>query len=91
MARMKVISRCTCGKVKSKYLPKCKACLDQYLNQKYKEATAIVEKGVCPRCGSKLVRNNALPGWWQCSQYGNWKYREGDPNKSDCGFQTFTE
>lgn len=46
MARMKVISRCTCGKVKSKYLPKCKACLDRDHNQRCKEARVIVEKGV---------------------------------------------
>lgn len=34
------------------------------------EAQAIVAKGVCPTCGTKLYRNLSLAGWWQCGHVG---------------------
>lgn len=34
------------------------------------EAQAIVAKGVCPKCGTKLYRNLSLSGWWQCGRVG---------------------
>lgn len=34
------------------------------------EARAIVDRGVCPLCGTKLVRNITLAGWYQCGASG---------------------
>lgn len=85
-------NRCVvCGKVAPKWSDKCKTCQQAYMDRIHDEAKAIVEKGICPRCGSKLVRNLALFGWHQCVQYGRWKETHGDPNKPNCGFQCFTE
>jgi ribosomal protein L37AE/L43A len=53
------------------------------------EATAIVQTGKCPQCGSKLVHNNSMTGWWQCEQYGSEPFR-ARPNEAACNFQTFT-
>ena len=49
----------------------------------------VVSAGVCPQCGSKLVRNLALTGWWQCEQYGaeTHRARAADPA---CSWQGFT-
>jgi ribosomal protein L37AE/L43A len=54
------------------------------------QARAVVATGTCPRCGSKLVRNLALAGWWQCEQYGAVTHR-ARPDDPQCGFQTFTD
>jgi hypothetical protein len=55
-------------------------------------ARAIVDTGVCPCCGTALIRNNALAGWWQCGAYATASHRQpqflGLPS---CSFQTFTE
>ena len=54
------------------------------------ETMAIVQTGKCPQCGSKLRRNLALTGWWQCEQYGAEGFRK-DASKPSCSFQCFTE
>jgi len=55
-------------------------------------ARAIVATGTCPDCGTALIRNSALAGWWQCGAYATASHRQpafvGLPA---CGFQTFTE
>lgn len=54
------------------------------------EATRkIVATGCCPACGSKLRRNLAITGWWQCEQYGapSFRARAADPA---CSWQGFT-
>ena len=55
-------------------------------------AQRIVATGVCPDCGTGLVRNLALAGWWMCGAHGVESHRQpkyrGLPN---CSFQTFTE
>lgn len=55
-------------------------------------AAAVVAKGVCPQCGTKLVRNLALAGWWQCGGFGSEGFRKpGFESVAHCDFQTFTE
>lgn len=54
------------------------------------EAIKVVVAGKCPTCGAPLKRNLALPGWFQCEQYGAVGFRK-DSTKPACGFQTFTE
>jgi hypothetical protein len=55
-------------------------------------ARAIVATGTCPDCGTALIRNTALAGWWQCGAYATASHRRpafaGLPS---CAFQTFTE
>jgi hypothetical protein len=56
------------------------------------KARAIVATGVCPDCGSPLVHNNALPGWWQCAGYACDEFRKPEhKHLPSCHFQTFTE
>lgn len=56
------------------------------------EARRIVATGTCPDCGTALVRNTALAGWWQCGAYATEAFRQpayrGLPS---CHFQTFTD
>lgn len=54
------------------------------------EIKAIVATGKCPLCGRPLRRNNALTGWWQCSQLGAVGFR-ADPNLPSCDWQGFTD
>ncbi len=53
-------------------------------------ARAIVEKGVCPDCGTKLYRNLSISGWYQCGHYGSPGFQK-EPSAKHCSFQTFTE
>lgn len=56
------------------------------------EARRIVATGQCPNCGSPLVYNNALPGWWQCAGYASDDFRKPEHRHlPKCHFQTFTE
>ena len=52
-------------------------------------AQAHVARGTCPDCGTKLYRNLALAGWWQCGRVGAVGFQRvaGQP----CNFQIFTE
>ena len=83
-------SRCVCGKVKSKFLHRCKACMDKAHEINTRRAQEVWSGGKCPDCGSGLRRNNALAGWVQCEQYGaeNFRARANDPS---CNFQCFTQ
>lgn len=50
-------------------------------------AQAIVAKGVCPKCGTKLYRNLSLSGWFQCGHVGAVGFqREAGPQ---CSFDIF--
>ena len=82
---------CKCGKRMSKHSYDCKSCHDVRMDNIRARDYRYWKSHACPECGSKLVRNNALAGWWQCSQYGNWKLSVGDLNKPNCSFQCFTE
>lgn len=56
------------------------------------EAGKIVATGICPQCGTTLVRNLALAGWWQCGAYGEPSFRRPEhKDRAHCSFQTFTE
>lgn len=54
------------------------------------ETRAIVATGKCPCCGSRVRRNSAITGWWQCEQYGavGFRARSADPA---CSWQGFTQ
>lgn len=86
------MSRCECGRVKSKYSWTCTACYNRRMAELKAEAISVVKTGKCPKCGQGLVRNNALTGWWQCGCYAIDRLRiperRGLP---DCSFQCFTE
>lgn len=50
-------------------------------------AQDTLRSGVCPECGTKLYRNLALSGWWQCGHFGGSGFqREVGPT---CHFQFF--
>lgn len=83
-------SRCSCGRVKSKYVPFCKKCSTERRNKAHAETQAVVTSGICPQCGSKIRRNLSLTGWYQCEQFGAETHRK-DPNKPSCSWQGFTE
>lgn len=85
----RVVSRCECGKRKSQYANRCKACSDKRHTECVAQARAIVATGQCPYCGRALRRNLAISGWWQCSQYGAEGFR-ADSAAPSCSFQTFT-
>lgn len=54
------------------------------------ENDKIVATGKCPCCGTALVRNLALAGWWQCGGYGSPGFRKpGFENVAACSFQVF--
>ena len=64
---------------------------DARLTQRRAEAAKVVASGVCPDCGTKLVRNSALTGWWQCGAYGEPSFRQsGFAHLPHCSFQCFT-
>jgi DNA repair exonuclease SbcCD ATPase subunit len=52
------------------------------------ETAAVVATGKCPCCGSKLRRNLALSGWWQCEQHGSDGFR-ARPSDPECSWQGF--
>lgn len=52
-----------------------------------KRAFQVVKTGVCPTCGTKLYRNSALAGWFQCGRFGAVGFqKEAGPH---CDFQIF--
>lgn len=56
------------------------------------EAGRVVATGTCPQCGTKLRRNLALTGWWQCGAFGRPDFRQPECcDLPDCSFQCFTE
>lgn len=55
-------------------------------------AAVVVAAGKCPQCGTGLVRNLALAGWWQCGAYASGTFRRPEyRDLPSCSFQTFTE
>ena len=89
---MAIRSKCDCGKVKSKDATKCNSCHRAHMDSLHAKAQAIVSTGVCPQCGSKLERNLALTGWWQCGAHGEPYMRKPEFRAlPHCSFQTFTK
>lgn len=86
------INRCACGARISKYATVCNACHRARLDAIHAEAAAIVATGVCPDCGTPLVRNSAIAGWWQCGAYACESHRRPEyRGLPKCSFQIFTE
>ncbi len=56
------------------------------------QAARVLESGVCPMCGTRLRRNLAITGWYQCGAFGEPTFRE-TPYAAlpKCDFQMFTE
>ena len=80
------ISRCACGRRKSRNLNQCTKCHEEMMAREIAKAQAIVATGRCPECGAPLVPNSSILGWYQCQNYGNI-----NPAKThSCGFQCFT-
>jgi hypothetical protein len=80
------MSKCECGRRKSKYLPFCKKCDIERTEKRNAEYRGILDAGCCPDCGSGLKQNLSITGWWQCEQFGAAGFRMDD-NKPSCDFQ----
>lgn len=52
-----------------------------------RKALAIIKTGKCPQCGTKLYRNLALAGWYQCGHFGADGFQK-EPGPQ-CDFQIF--
>lgn len=77
------------------FAPQFKAWNEAYREireRRLEKARAIVATGKCPDCGTALVSNSAITGWWQCGAYAceaMWKPEfKGLPK---CNFQIFTQ
>jgi len=86
---MPVMCKCKCGKRVGMHIIMCNKCHVAHMQALRDKATAIVNHGLCPHCGKELVKNNALPGWWQCSGYGV-QNGEALGSGSRCLFQCFS-
>lgn len=87
--RKRVMSRCGCGKVKSRDSRTCRTCHNNRMEGFKNEAQKIIDIGRCPECGDSIERNMALSGWWQCANFGQRKMRNGRADNADCGWQAF--
>lgn len=84
----RTVSRCQCGRRKSRYASYCRKCSEEREAARKAEAAPIIASGVCPKCGRQLKRNLSLTGWYQCQQYGADTHR-ADPSQPSCSFQIF--
>jgi hypothetical protein len=83
---------CKCGSRMSKHSTECNLCHSARMATLHELARMTVDRGVCPQCGTKLVRNNSLAGWWQCATYACDAFRQPEfKGLPSCGFQIFTE
>ena len=65
---------------------------DARIGQLILTARRIVATGTCPDCGTGLVRNSSIAGWWQCGAYACESFRKPEHRGlPTCHFQTFTE
>ena len=78
-----------CGKRCKGYIGYCKTCESKRTLNRTEQAIKIVNADCCPQCGSKIKRNLALNGWYQCEQFGTGGFRK-DINKPACSWQIFT-
>jgi hypothetical protein len=59
--------------------------------RRLEKARAIVAAGKCPECGTALVYNSAITGWWQCGAYASPDFRKPEfQGLPKCSFQIFT-
>ena len=60
--------------------------------RRLEKAKQIVATGQCPQCGTRLVHNSALGGWWQCGAYACEAMRKPEfKGLPSCSFQIFTQ
>jgi len=60
--------------------------------RRLEKAKQIVATGQCPHCGTRLVHNSALAGWWQCGAYACEAMRKPEfKGLPSCSFQIFTQ
>lgn len=83
-----VVSKCECGKRKSKDSRHCRDCDKARREARYRENRAILDGGKCPVCGRSLRYNASITGWWQCEQLGAEGFR-ADASLPSCNFQMF--
>jgi len=56
------------------------------------EAVLVVSTGRCPQCGTPLIRNTSMYGWWQCGAYACEAFRAPEfRGLPECHFQCFTD
>ncbi len=59
--------------------------------RRLEKARAVVATGKCPECGTALVCNSAITGWWQCGAYACEAMRKSEfKGLPPCNFQIFT-
>lgn len=69
---------------------RCKRCHVKHMRELRAIADAQIAIGVCPCCGTKLVRNAALTGWYQCGAYASVDFRKPEfRGLPSCGYQVF--
>ena len=86
------VYRCGCGRRRRQHAGQCDDCYRKRREALRQEAQAHVERGTCPLCGTRLVRNLALTGWWQCGAYASESHRRPEfVGLPACAFQCFTE
>lgn len=52
------------------------------------EGMLVVARGVCPVCGTALVRNSSMENWWQCGGYAAPSHRRPEHKDAPkCNFQ----
>jgi hypothetical protein len=60
--------------------------------RRLQNAKQIVATGQCPQCGTRLVHNSAMAGWWQCGAYACEAMRKPEfKGLPSCSFQIFTQ
>jgi hypothetical protein len=76
------------------FAPQFKNFRDAYQEVREKrleKARAIVATGKCPECGTALIHNSAITGWWQCGAYASPGLRKPEFRElPKCSFQIFT-
>jgi hypothetical protein len=69
---------------------RCKRCHIAHMAALRSEGDRVIASGKCPCCGTALVRNTALAGWWQCGGYASPAFRHaGFENVAACSYQVF--
>jgi len=83
---------CDCGRRKARDARECRACAKQRIQACIDAVRAIVAAGKCPDCGTGLVRNSGIAGWWQCGAYATESFRQPQyRGLPPCHWQGFTE
>jgi len=69
-----------------------RAASQELRQRRLEKAREIVATGRCPQCGTALVRNSSIAGWWQCGAYACEAMRRPEfKGLPSCSFQIFTQ